>query len=76
VICFVDFGKVAEEPVPLIGAQKPIRFHEMKKNGRQLTDVMDLDEVYYDAGAYGRSYRGKRRDAGKKIIENEAYREC
>lgn len=30
---------------------------------------MDLDEVYYDAGACGRSYR---RDAGeKKIIENE-----
>lgn len=48
----------------------------MKKNGRQLVDVMDLDEVYYDASTYGRSYRGKRRDAGKKIIENEVYGEC
>jgi len=29
----------------------------MKKNGRELADVMDLDEVYYDAGTCGRSYR-------------------
>lgn len=29
----------------------------MKKNGRELADVMDLDEIYYDAGTCGRSYR-------------------
>jgi len=29
----------------------------MKKNGRELADVMDLDEVYYNAGTCGRSYR-------------------
>jgi len=29
----------------------------MKKNGREPADVMDLDEVYYDAGTCGYSYR-------------------
>lgn len=38
---------------------------------------MDLDEVYYDAGTCGRSYRENRRDAGekKKIIVKMKLRE-
>lgn len=65
---------------------KPARFRGMKKNGRELADVMDLDEVYYDA----RHMRARarllwKRDAGEKenrrgrkgrkgIIGNEVMR--
>lgn len=46
---------------------KPARSRETKKNGRELADVMDLDEVYYDAGGYMRAQLSwKRRDVGKK----------
>lgn len=50
---------------------KPARFRGTKKNGREPADVMDLDEVYYDARAHagGRAWLSRRAMPVKKREE-------